>query len=99
MNHLLIIFIDDSPVSIEPKQKNSGLILLCMTNQVSILIFFKPETATEPASPLVPFLQKFAEPRNKKTSVSILSNNIFDLTLHYSYIILTYFSFHIVSRY
>ncbi|XP_058517028.1 sorting nexin-14 isoform X6 [Ochotona princeps] len=41
VNHLLIIFIDDSP----------------------------PETATEPASPLVPFLQKFAEPRNKKTSV------------------------------
>ncbi|XP_054212000.1 sorting nexin-14 isoform X8 [Homo sapiens] len=28
-----------------------------------------PEKATEPASPLVPFLQKFAEPRNKKPSV------------------------------
>uniref|UniRef100_A0A804HI51 Sorting nexin-14 n=1 Tax=Homo sapiens TaxID=9606 RepID=A0A804HI51_HUMAN len=41
VNHLLIIFIDDSP----------------------------PEKATEPASPLVPFLQKFAEPRNKKPSV------------------------------
>lgn len=31
----------------------------------------KPEKATEPPSPLVPFLQKFAEPRNKKPSVSI----------------------------
>ncbi|CAO2634088.1 Sorting nexin-14 [Lemmus lemmus] len=41
VNHLLIIFIDDSP----------------------------PEKATEPASALVPFLQKFAEPRNKKPSV------------------------------
>ncbi|KAL8186224.1 UNVERIFIED_CONTAM: Sorting nexin-14 [Gekko kuhli] len=40
VNHLLLIFIDDSP----------------------------PEKATEPASPLVPFLQKFAEPRNKKPS-------------------------------
>ncbi|KAK2508645.1 hypothetical protein MC885_007177 [Smutsia gigantea] len=28
-----------------------------------------PEKATEPPSPLVPFLQKFAEPRNKKPSV------------------------------
>nr|KAF6463191.1 sorting nexin 14 [Molossus molossus] len=41
VNHLLIIFIVDSP----------------------------PEKATEPPSPLVPFLQKFAEPRNKKPSV------------------------------
>ncbi|XP_044277622.1 sorting nexin-14 [Varanus komodoensis] len=41
VNHLLLIFIDDSP----------------------------PEKATEPASALVPFLQKFAEPRNKKSSV------------------------------
>ncbi|XP_053143186.1 sorting nexin-14 isoform X2 [Hemicordylus capensis] len=41
VNHLLLIFIDDSP----------------------------PEKATEPASALVPFLQKFAEPRNKKPSV------------------------------
>nr|XP_045723151.1 sorting nexin-14 isoform X5 [Mirounga angustirostris] len=41
VNHLLIIFIDDSP----------------------------PEKATELPSPLVPFLQKFAEPRNKKPSV------------------------------
>ncbi|NWV11489.1 SNX14 protein, partial [Ptilonorhynchus violaceus] len=41
VNHLLLIFIDDSP----------------------------PEIATEPASSLVPFLQKFAEPRNKKPSV------------------------------
>ncbi|KAM9382488.1 sorting nexin-14 isoform 2-T2 [Phaethornis superciliosus] len=41
VNHLLLIFIDDSP----------------------------PEKATEPPSSLVPFLQKFAEPRNKKTSV------------------------------
>ncbi|XP_030302747.1 sorting nexin-14 isoform X5 [Calypte anna] len=41
VNHLLLIFIDDSP----------------------------PEKATEPTSSLVPFLQKFAEPRNKKTSV------------------------------
>ncbi|XP_030800225.1 sorting nexin-14 isoform X3 [Camarhynchus parvulus] len=41
VNHLLLIFIDDSP----------------------------PEIATEPTSSLVPFLQKFAEPRNKKTSV------------------------------
>nr|XP_056712474.1 sorting nexin-14 [Euleptes europaea] len=40
VNHLLLIFIDDSP----------------------------PEKATEPASPVVPFLQKFAEPRNKKPS-------------------------------
>ncbi|XP_015265046.1 PREDICTED: sorting nexin-14 isoform X1 [Gekko japonicus] len=40
VNHLLLIFIDDSP----------------------------PEKATEPASPMVPFLQKFAEPRNKKPS-------------------------------
>lgn len=50
-----------------------------MSNPVKILIMFlKPEKATEPASPLVPFLQKFAEPRNKKPSVSIFSNNIFD---------------------
>ncbi|KAF6116269.1 sorting nexin 14 [Phyllostomus discolor] len=41
VNHLIIIFIVDSP----------------------------PEKATEPPSPLVPFLQKFAEPRNKKPSV------------------------------
>ncbi|KFQ00078.1 Sorting nexin-14, partial [Leptosomus discolor] len=41
VNHLLLIFIDDSP----------------------------PEKATEPSSSLVPFLQKFAEPRNKKPSV------------------------------
>ncbi|XP_032858711.2 sorting nexin-14 isoform X2 [Tyto alba] len=41
VNHLLLIFIDDSP----------------------------PEKATEPTSSLVPFLQKFAEPRNKKLSV------------------------------
>ncbi|XP_054251138.1 sorting nexin-14 isoform X2 [Indicator indicator] len=41
VNHLLLIFIDDSP----------------------------PEKATEPTSALVPFLQKFAEPRNKKPSV------------------------------
>uniref|UniRef100_A0A8D0H3W2 Sorting nexin-14 n=1 Tax=Sphenodon punctatus TaxID=8508 RepID=A0A8D0H3W2_SPHPU len=41
VNHLLLIFIDDSP----------------------------PEKPTEPASSLVPFLQKFAEPRNKKPSV------------------------------
>ncbi|XP_048350974.1 sorting nexin-14 isoform X2 [Sphaerodactylus townsendi] len=40
VNHLLLIFIDDSP----------------------------PEKATEPASPMVPFLQKFSEPRNKKPS-------------------------------
>ncbi|XP_054830242.1 sorting nexin-14 isoform X2 [Eublepharis macularius] len=40
VNHLLLIFIDDSP----------------------------PEKATEPASVRVPFLQKFAEPRNKKPS-------------------------------
>uniref|UniRef100_A0A8C5SVA6 Sorting nexin 14 n=1 Tax=Laticauda laticaudata TaxID=8630 RepID=A0A8C5SVA6_LATLA len=40
VNHLILIFIDDSP----------------------------PEMATEPASPLVPFLQKFAESRNKKPS-------------------------------
>uniref|UniRef100_A0A8C8SNT7 Sorting nexin-14 n=1 Tax=Pelusios castaneus TaxID=367368 RepID=A0A8C8SNT7_9SAUR len=41
VNHLVLIFIDDTP----------------------------PEKATEPASPLVPFLQKFADPRNKKPSV------------------------------
>uniref|UniRef100_A0A8B9QN96 Sorting nexin 14 n=1 Tax=Apteryx owenii TaxID=8824 RepID=A0A8B9QN96_APTOW len=41
VNHLLLIFIDDSP----------------------------PEKATEPTSSLVPFLQKFAEARNKKPSV------------------------------
>ncbi|XP_045040745.2 sorting nexin-14 isoform X8 [Desmodus rotundus] len=41
VNHLIIIFIVNSP----------------------------PEKATEPPSPLVPFLQKFAEPRNKKPSV------------------------------
>ncbi|XP_026699988.1 sorting nexin-14 isoform X1 [Athene cunicularia] len=41
VNHLLLIFTDDSP----------------------------PEKATEPTSSLVPFLQKFAEPRNKKPSV------------------------------
>ncbi|XP_004674117.1 PREDICTED: sorting nexin-14 [Condylura cristata] len=37
-----------------------------------LLIFMDkspPEKATEPPSPLVPFLQKFAEPRNKKPSV------------------------------
>lgn len=37
----------------------------------------KPEKATEPPSPLVPFLQKFAEPRNKKPSVSIFNNNLY----------------------
>uniref|UniRef100_A0A4W3IHD3 Sorting nexin 14 n=1 Tax=Callorhinchus milii TaxID=7868 RepID=A0A4W3IHD3_CALMI len=41
VNHLLLIFIDDSP----------------------------PEPATEPPSPLVPFLQKYADPRNKTQSV------------------------------
>uniref|UniRef100_K7G123 Sorting nexin 14 n=1 Tax=Pelodiscus sinensis TaxID=13735 RepID=K7G123_PELSI len=41
VNHLLLIFIDDSP----------------------------PEKATEPAASLIPFLQKFADPRNKKPSV------------------------------
>ncbi|KAM9466211.1 sorting nexin-14-like isoform 3-T3 [Clarias gariepinus] len=41
VNHLLHIFIDNSP----------------------------PEAATEPASVLVPFLQKYAEIRNKKSSV------------------------------
>ncbi|KAM6324222.1 sorting nexin-14 isoform 1-T1 [Aegotheles albertisi] len=41
VNHLLLIFIDDSP----------------------------PEKPTDPTSSLVPFLQKFAEPRNKKPSV------------------------------
>ncbi|XP_043923411.1 sorting nexin-14 [Protopterus annectens] len=41
VNHLLLIFIDDTP----------------------------PERATEPPSPLVPFLQKFADMRNKKPSV------------------------------
>ncbi|XP_028653315.2 sorting nexin-14 isoform X3 [Erpetoichthys calabaricus] len=41
VNHLILIFIDDSP----------------------------PEMATEPPSAFVPFLQKYAESRNKKTSV------------------------------
>ncbi|XP_037602260.1 sorting nexin-14-like isoform X5 [Sebastes umbrosus] len=41
VNHLLLIFIDNSP----------------------------PEEATEPASPLVPFLQKYSDIRSKKTSV------------------------------
>lgn len=41
----------------------------------------KPEKATEPASALVPFLQKFAEPRNKKPSVSIFSTNVFKITV------------------
>ncbi|XP_030645866.1 sorting nexin-14 isoform X2 [Chanos chanos] len=41
VNHLLLIFIDNSP----------------------------PESATEPTSALVPFLQKYAELRNKKPSV------------------------------
>ncbi|XP_072359288.1 sorting nexin-14 isoform X5 [Scyliorhinus torazame] len=40
VNHLLLIFIDDSP----------------------------PEPATEPPSPLVPFLQKYADARNKAQS-------------------------------
>uniref|UniRef100_A0A8B9L979 Sorting nexin-14 n=1 Tax=Astyanax mexicanus TaxID=7994 RepID=A0A8B9L979_ASTMX len=40
VNHLLLIFIDNSP----------------------------PEAATEPASALVPFLQKYADVRNKKAS-------------------------------
>ncbi|XP_072545333.1 sorting nexin-14-like isoform X2 [Salminus brasiliensis] len=40
VNHLLLIFIDNSP----------------------------PEAATEPASALVPFLQKYADTRNKKAS-------------------------------
>ncbi|XP_033860184.1 sorting nexin-14 isoform X4 [Acipenser ruthenus] len=41
VNHLLLLFIDDTP----------------------------PEPNTEPPSALVPFLQKYAEPRNKKPSV------------------------------
>lgn len=41
VNHLLLIFIDNSP----------------------------PEAATEPSSALVPFLQKYSDTRNKKTSV------------------------------
>ncbi|XP_006008919.1 sorting nexin-14 isoform X2 [Latimeria chalumnae] len=41
VNHLVLIFIDDTP----------------------------PEPATEPTSPLVPFLQKYAESRNKNLSV------------------------------
>ncbi|XP_041105455.1 sorting nexin-14 isoform X4 [Polyodon spathula] len=41
VNHLLLLFIDDTP----------------------------PESDTEPPSALVPFLQKYAEPRNKKPSV------------------------------
>ncbi|XP_074548804.1 sorting nexin-14-like isoform X4 [Halichoeres trimaculatus] len=41
VNHLLLIFIDNSP----------------------------PEAATEPSSTMVPFLQKYADIRNKKTSV------------------------------
>ncbi|KAK6490146.1 sorting nexin-14 isoform X1 [Huso huso] len=41
VNHLLLLFIDDTP----------------------------PEPNTEPPSTLVPFLQKYAEPRNKKPSV------------------------------
>uniref|UniRef100_A0A3B4BTJ0 Sorting nexin-14 n=1 Tax=Pygocentrus nattereri TaxID=42514 RepID=A0A3B4BTJ0_PYGNA len=41
VNHLLLIFIDNSP----------------------------PEAATEPASALVPFLQKYADVRSKKSSV------------------------------
>ncbi|KAI1897399.1 hypothetical protein AGOR_G00082900 [Albula goreensis] len=41
VNHLALIFIDDSP----------------------------PEPATEPPSAMVPFLQKYTDPRNKKPSV------------------------------
>lgn len=41
VNHLILIFIDNSP----------------------------PEQATEPSSTLVPFLQKYADPRSKKPSV------------------------------
>lgn len=36
-----------------------------------LIFFLQPEIATEPASPLVPFLQKFADSRNKKPSVSV----------------------------
>uniref|UniRef100_A0A8C0BEJ6 Sorting nexin-14 n=1 Tax=Buteo japonicus TaxID=224669 RepID=A0A8C0BEJ6_9AVES len=41
-----------------------------LADPLSLVIFFlQPEKATEPTSSLVPFLQKFAEPRNKKPSV------------------------------
>lgn len=33
----------------------------------------QPEAATEPSSTMVPFLQKYADIRNKKTSVSFIT--------------------------
>ncbi|NXA70981.1 SNX14 protein, partial [Mohoua ochrocephala] len=69
VNHLLLIFIDDSPVSTD--KVNSGA--FCSPMKEAFLpnchFFLQPEIATEPPSSLVPFLQKFAEPRNKKPSV------------------------------
>lgn len=41
------------------------------TFSVSVL-FPQPEEATEPTSALVPFLQKYSDMRNKKSSVSVL---------------------------
>ncbi|KAL7987919.1 hypothetical protein Chor_006838 [Crotalus horridus] len=54
-----------------PKATDCGYTILQDTVNHLILIFIDdrpPEIATEPASPLVPFLQKFAEPRSKKSS-------------------------------
>ncbi|EMP42603.1 Sorting nexin-14 [Chelonia mydas] len=70
VNHLLLKFIDDSPVSTDKMRT----FIIDSPMSVSILIsrstlFLQPEKATEPAASLIPFLQKFADPRNKKPSV------------------------------
>uniref|UniRef100_A0A8C7LWL8 Sorting nexin 14 n=1 Tax=Oncorhynchus mykiss TaxID=8022 RepID=A0A8C7LWL8_ONCMY len=57
VNHMVLIFVDDSP----------------------------PELAMDPPSALVPFLQKYADPRTKKTSVMILPAHLyceFGILLH-----------------
>ncbi|KAM6280608.1 sorting nexin-14 isoform 2-T2 [Porphyrio hochstetteri] len=72
VNHLLLIFIDDSPVSTDKIRTvviSSPLREACLPNYIMSFFCLQPEKATEPTSSLVPFLQKFAEPRNKKPSV------------------------------
>lgn len=70
MNHLLLIFIDDSPVSTDVIK--IMLIMKLCANMIGwrILFSLQPEKAEADSVTLVPFLQKFAEPRNKKFSVS-----------------------------
>lgn len=77
MNHLLLIFIDNSPVSHLYKAAQFSLCIFTPDFAKRIRITFssfQPEEATEPTSVSVPFLQKYSDIRNKKPTVSISSN-------------------------